>query len=295
MVFVVFKWVLHIWFFTPCLFSEKVELMNVIIRVLFSSNPLLVASFFSLSFVYKWHRLCLLNSAFKKAFIFWDYLGAVTGLSGVFTNSDVLLTNWNALQWLYPTDCTWSASNVNFFLCLFTRYDVSQGEWVRCNVHIQKMCHYPVFGLKEGSLYQFRVCAVNKAGVGRPSKATDPIRTADPLKHTRTAGKWWTGTKLQKFFLLLLCTYSTDIMPVIAWEHDRSIYPSIHLNSYNVITQRVCVGGGGGEVGGEQMGCVQMLWMKDRQNVDRPPVSPRWLPVAALLTLTLMVLSWALT
>ncbi|XP_045900459.1 myomesin-3 [Micropterus dolomieu] len=66
------------------------------------------------------------------------------------------------------------------------RYDVGQGEWVRCNVHIQKMCHYPVFGLKEGTLYQFRVRAVNRAGSGRPSKATEPVLTTDPLEHTRT-------------------------------------------------------------------------------------------------------------
>lgn len=87
-----------------------------------------------------------------------------------------------------------------FFLCFFfffyllssfslpLRYDVTQGEWVRCNVHIQKTCHYPVFGLKEGTLYQFRVRAVNKAGAGRPSKATEPVLTADPLEHTRTMG-----------------------------------------------------------------------------------------------------------
>ncbi|KAM7421303.1 hypothetical protein PAMA_015448 [Pampus argenteus] len=66
------------------------------------------------------------------------------------------------------------------------RCDLSQGEWVRCNEHVQKMCHFPVFGLKEGTLYQFRVRAVNQAGVGRPSKATEPILTADPLEHTRT-------------------------------------------------------------------------------------------------------------
>ncbi|XP_035528933.1 myomesin-3 [Morone saxatilis] len=66
------------------------------------------------------------------------------------------------------------------------RYDIGQSEWVRCNVHIQKMCHYPMFGLKEGTLYQFRVRAVNKAGAGRPSKATEPILTTDPLEHTRT-------------------------------------------------------------------------------------------------------------
>lgn len=58
-----------------------------------------------------------------------------------------------------------------------------------------------MFGLKKGTLYQFRVCAVNKAGVGRPSKATEPILTADPLDHTRTTGnteilwrwQWWRG------------------------------------------------------------------------------------------------------
>uniref|UniRef100_A0A3Q1HUN7 Myomesin 3 n=1 Tax=Anabas testudineus TaxID=64144 RepID=A0A3Q1HUN7_ANATE len=66
------------------------------------------------------------------------------------------------------------------------RRDLDKGEWVCCNVHIQKMCHYPVFGLKEGTLYQFRVCAVNKAGAGRPSKATNPVLTVDPLEHTRT-------------------------------------------------------------------------------------------------------------
>ncbi|KAI3361242.1 hypothetical protein L3Q82_013438, partial [Scortum barcoo] len=66
------------------------------------------------------------------------------------------------------------------------RCEIGQGEWVRCNVHIQKMCHYPVFGLKEGTLYQFRVRAVNRAGAGRPSKATEPVLTTDPLEHTRT-------------------------------------------------------------------------------------------------------------
>ncbi|KAF7648754.1 hypothetical protein LDENG_00152440 [Lucifuga dentata] len=64
--------------------------------------------------------------------------------------------------------------------------ELGQGQWVRCNQQIQKMCHYPVFGLKEGTTYQFRVCAINQAGAGRPSMATEPILTADPLEHTRT-------------------------------------------------------------------------------------------------------------
>ncbi|KAM8846165.1 myomesin-3 isoform 1-T1 [Synchiropus picturatus] len=66
------------------------------------------------------------------------------------------------------------------------RCDLVDGQWLRCNEQIQKACHYPVFGLKEGAAYRFRVCAVNQAGTGRPSKATEPIVTADPMEESRT-------------------------------------------------------------------------------------------------------------
>uniref|UniRef100_A0A3B3CKA5 Myomesin 3 n=1 Tax=Oryzias melastigma TaxID=30732 RepID=A0A3B3CKA5_ORYME len=68
------------------------------------------------------------------------------------------------------------------------RCEQGQDEWVRCNVHIQKACHFPVFGLKDRTLYRFRVRAVNQAGAGRPSKATEDVLTGDPLEHTRTTG-----------------------------------------------------------------------------------------------------------
>ncbi|XP_052345363.1 M-protein, striated muscle-like isoform X2 [Oncorhynchus keta] len=47
-------------------------------------------------------------------------------------------------------------------------------------------CHYPLRGLNDSTIYQFRVCAVNQAVVGRPSKDTEPVNTTDPLEHTRT-------------------------------------------------------------------------------------------------------------
>uniref|UniRef100_A0A3B3Z994 Uncharacterized protein n=1 Tax=Periophthalmus magnuspinnatus TaxID=409849 RepID=A0A3B3Z994_9GOBI len=65
---------------------------------------------------------------------------------------------------------------------------VIEEQWTRCNAQIQKVCHFPVFGLKPGAYYQFRVCAVNKAGVGRPSKPTEPILTMDPQEADRKMG-----------------------------------------------------------------------------------------------------------
>uniref|UniRef100_A0A4W5MLC7 Myomesin 3 n=1 Tax=Hucho hucho TaxID=62062 RepID=A0A4W5MLC7_9TELE len=55
------------------------------------------------------------------------------------------------------------------------RKEGTGGQWVRCNDTIQKACHYPVRGLSDSTIYQFRVCAVNQAGVGRPSKGTEPV------------------------------------------------------------------------------------------------------------------------
>lgn len=150
---------------------------------------------------------------FESDFIFWDVTWAQLWFSVGYLPTQMhclqagMLCSCCTLQtaykmWIYCFVSTRSITfflTISFFCQLFTRYDVSEGQWVRCNVHIQTMCHYPVFGLKEGSLYQFRVCAINKAGVGRPSNATEPIRTVDPLKHTRTVGKWWTDTKLPKW------------------------------------------------------------------------------------------------
>ncbi|KAG7469064.1 hypothetical protein MATL_G00124840 [Megalops atlanticus] len=66
------------------------------------------------------------------------------------------------------------------------RCEIGVGEWVRCNEVLQKLCHYPLQGLKENTMYQFRVRAVNQAGAGRPSKPSDPVLTSDPAEPGRT-------------------------------------------------------------------------------------------------------------
>ncbi|KAG9337127.1 hypothetical protein JZ751_029718 [Albula glossodonta] len=64
--------------------------------------------------------------------------------------------------------------------------DIGEGKWVRCSETVQKLCCFPVMGLKDGTMYQFRVRAVNRAGAGRPSRPTDPILTSDPAEPGRT-------------------------------------------------------------------------------------------------------------
>uniref|UniRef100_A0A673JLD5 Myomesin-3-like n=1 Tax=Sinocyclocheilus rhinocerous TaxID=307959 RepID=A0A673JLD5_9TELE len=89
------------------------------------------------------------------------------------------------LSWI-PPSADGAAAVQGYFI---ERCDIGVGKWERCNDVIQRECHYPVMGLKENTMYQFCVCAVNQAGVGRPSKPTDPILTSDPLEPSRTTGK----------------------------------------------------------------------------------------------------------
>ncbi|KAK7158319.1 hypothetical protein R3I93_009509 [Phoxinus phoxinus] len=86
------------------------------------------------------------------------------------------------LSWM-PPSADGAAAVQGYFI---ERCDIGVGKWERCNDVIQRVCQYPVMGLKENTMYQFRVCAVNQSGVGRPSKPTDPIMTSDPLEPSRT-------------------------------------------------------------------------------------------------------------
>lgn len=49
------------------------------------------------------------------------------------------------------------------------------GDWVKVNNYPTPNTYFTIQGLHEGLKYEFRVCAVNEAGPGKPSKPTDPI------------------------------------------------------------------------------------------------------------------------
>lgn len=72
-----------------------------------------------------------------------------------------------------------------FFSSPISRCEVGTEEWVPCHDMPVKTCRTPIVGLEGGKTYQFRVKAVNQAGISNPSKASDPVTMTDPNESKR--------------------------------------------------------------------------------------------------------------
>lgn len=62
-------------------------------------------------------------------------------------------------------------------------------HWAQCNDVPVKYARFPVTGLVEGRTYVFRVRAVNKAGVSRPSRVSEAVVAMDPSDRARLRGE----------------------------------------------------------------------------------------------------------
>lgn len=86
-----------------------------------------------------------------------------------------------------------SSSILGYFI---DRCEAGTHHWAQCNDIPVKYARYPVTGLVEGKSYQFRVRALNKAGVSRPSRVSETVVAMDPADRARLrAGPLapWTG------------------------------------------------------------------------------------------------------
>uniref|UniRef100_A0A3B3CXI2 Myomesin 1b n=1 Tax=Oryzias melastigma TaxID=30732 RepID=A0A3B3CXI2_ORYME len=70
------------------------------------------------------------------------------------------------------------------------RCEVGTNHWVQCNDTPVKFARFPVTGLVEGRSYIFRVRAVNKSGMSRPSRVSEPVAAMDPADRLRTSAPW---------------------------------------------------------------------------------------------------------
>uniref|UniRef100_A0A8C7YM25 Myomesin 1b n=1 Tax=Oryzias sinensis TaxID=183150 RepID=A0A8C7YM25_9TELE len=68
------------------------------------------------------------------------------------------------------------------------RCEVGTTHWFQCNDTPVKFARFPVTGLVEGRSYIFRVRAVNKSGMSRPSRVSEPVAAMDPADRLRMRG-----------------------------------------------------------------------------------------------------------
>ncbi|XP_014013273.2 M-protein, striated muscle isoform X1 [Salmo salar] len=75
------------------------------------------------------------------------------------------------------------------------RCEVGTTHWSQCNDTPIKFARFPVTGLVEGRSYTFRVRAVNKSGMSRPSRTSEVVAAMDPADRARMRGTSapWTG------------------------------------------------------------------------------------------------------
>uniref|UniRef100_A0A8D2DP46 Myomesin-1 n=1 Tax=Sciurus vulgaris TaxID=55149 RepID=A0A8D2DP46_SCIVU len=94
--------------------------------------------------------------------------------------------------------------------------EVGTDCWSQCNDTPVKFARFPVTGLIEGRSYIFRVRAVNKTGIGLPSRVSEPVAALDPAEKARLKSKSpfstldWTD---HYCVLTFPCCFSEGIIP----------------------------------------------------------------------------------
>lgn len=105
--------------------------------------------------------------------------GAPMSVKAYDINSDYVLVAWK------PPNTVNEAAITGYFV---DRCEAGSDSWVQCNDSPVKICKYPVHGLKVGHSYHFRVRAVNRVGISRPSRKSDKVTALDAAESERLQG-----------------------------------------------------------------------------------------------------------
>ncbi|XP_026558631.1 myomesin-3 isoform X1 [Pseudonaja textilis] len=120
----------------------------------------------------------------QKAYVFVrDAAAATAGAPGspLLVQCHDVNKNSLILSWVPPSD-NGGSPIIGYYI---ERCEMGTEEWVPYNDQLVKTCRSPVLGLTEGKSYQFRVKAVNCAGISNPSKASSPVTMIDPNEAKR--------------------------------------------------------------------------------------------------------------
>lgn len=89
------------------------------------------------------------------------------------------------LKWTAPEE-DGGAAITNYVL---EYREEGQLKWIRANKKDNPNCQFLVKGLKKEGIYEFRVAAENKVGVGRYSDSTTPVKPEEKIgTHDRCEG-----------------------------------------------------------------------------------------------------------
>ncbi|XP_007424138.1 myomesin-3 [Python bivittatus] len=120
----------------------------------------------------------------QKAYVFVrDATAATAGAPGspLLVQCHDVNKNSLILSWVPPSD-NGGSPIIGYYI---ERCEMGTDEWVLYNDQLVKTCRSPILGLTEGKTYQFRVKAVNRAGISNPSKASSPVTMIDPNEAKR--------------------------------------------------------------------------------------------------------------
>uniref|UniRef100_A0A2K5H7Q6 Myomesin-1 n=1 Tax=Colobus angolensis palliatus TaxID=336983 RepID=A0A2K5H7Q6_COLAP len=95
--------------------------------------------------------------------------------------------------------------------------EVGTDSWSQCNDTPVKFARFPVTGLIEGRSYIFRVRAVNKTGIGFPSRVSEPVAALDPAEKARLKSNVCGSLSILGYpecvLLMFPCCFSEGIVP----------------------------------------------------------------------------------
>uniref|UniRef100_A0A8C7G8E1 Myomesin 1 n=1 Tax=Oncorhynchus kisutch TaxID=8019 RepID=A0A8C7G8E1_ONCKI len=143
------------------------------------------------------------------------------------------------------------------------RCEVGTTHWSQCNDTPIKFARFPVTGLVEGRSYTFRVRAVNKSGMSRPSRTSEVVAAMDPADRTHQ-------TPYTLFFTLLFL--SEGVVP----GRPKELEVTEATKNYVVLSWKAP-----GERGHEGImyyveKCVSGTDSWQRVNTEIPVKSPRY-------------------